>query len=117
MPPRKGVVTLSSLCVRRIAWLLIDIIKCLSQCSASKKKKALANQKTEEKDRGQKYEESNENTACKTELQELTQSSSSVPELLESNGFTQTSAADQTEESTSIHTKEDEEKKRKKQEG
>lgn len=117
MPPRKGVVTLSSLCVRRIAWLLIDIIKCLSQCSPSKKKKALLNQKTEEKDRDQKHEENNENTACKTEIQELTQSRSSVPELLESNGFTHTTTADQTEESASTHAEEDEEKRRKKQKG
>lgn len=119
MPVHKDVVTLSNLCVQKIAQLFIDITKCLNQCSDKKKKKALASQKTEEREIEQKCEEhSKENTAIKTKILKIKIGNSSKPELQEDNGHTQTTAEYQTEESpASLNEEEDEEKRKKKQEG
>lgn len=116
MPAHKGVVTLNNLCIQRIAQLFIDITKWVSECSPSKKKEALASQKTEESDREQTGEDNNRKITASRLIQKL--SHSSRPELVEKNGCTQTTGEHQTEESppSLYEEEEDKEKKRKKQE-
>lgn len=114
MPAHKGVVTLSNLCIQRIAQLFIDITKCVSQCSRNEKKEVLTSQKTEESNREQTSEYNNRKITASKLIQKLSHSSEPAK-----NGCTQTTGEHQAEESSpSLHEEgeeEDKDKRRKKQ--
>ena len=79
MPVRRGVATLSSLCVQRIAQLFIEITKCINQCSVKKNEKC---QKPETDNKSEKKSDEKD-TQNVNETQELDDNSSPKPK---SNG-------------------------------
>lgn len=96
MPVHKDVPTLSAVCVQRIGQLFVEIIKCVNQCSAAKKKGILAKPKLQNiKDADHnKSEENRDGKDAQSQNGTQEMEETPKPEVVESNGDT-TPAAEQ----------------------